>query len=75
MTLLRLSVAIYLPGSWINAPKSAEEDALESWNLRSGISNWAWRAIEELTDDCESVSSPRLHSELTSTFSAAVLGT
>ena len=53
MTLLRLSVAIYPPGSWVKATKSTEEDAAESWILRSGISNWAWRAIEELKDDCE----------------------
>lgn len=53
MTLLRLSVAIYPPGSWVKAAKSTGEDAAESWILRSGISNWAWRAIEELKDDCE----------------------
>ena len=75
MTLLRLSVAIYPPGSWVKAVKSTEEGAVESWILRSGISNWAWRAIEELKDDCEKRSILRLHSELTFAFSAAVLGT
>lgn len=54
MTLLRLSGAIYPAGSWLRAsPSNAipEEEALESWNLRTGLSNWAWRVIEELSDD------------------------
>lgn len=56
MTLVRLSGAIYPPGSWLSSTLSSgmsEEDVLESWNLRSGLSNWAWRTVEELKDDCE----------------------
>lgn len=53
-TLLQLAGAIYPPGSWITVSKLADtsqEDFMESWSLRSGLSNWAWRTIEELKDD------------------------
>ncbi|KZT11398.1 uncharacterized protein LAESUDRAFT_734264 [Laetiporus sulphureus 93-53] len=59
MTILKLSMAIYPPGSWLSShvflgpDLQTEEDILESWNLRSGLSNWAWRAISELRDDGE----------------------
>jgi hypothetical protein len=56
MTLLRLSGAIYPPGLWLKSsklPEISEEGIMESWNLRSGLSNWAWRTIEELKDDCK----------------------
>ena len=56
LTLLRLSGAIYPPGLWLTAtklPETSEEDATESWILRSSLSNWAWRTIEELKDDCK----------------------
>ena len=32
-------------------PGTADGDLQESWDLRSGLSNWAWRTIEELKDD------------------------
>jgi hypothetical protein len=56
LTLLRLSGAIYPPGLWLTVsklPETLDEDIMESWILRSGLSNWAWRTIEELKDDCE----------------------
>jgi hypothetical protein len=63
VTILRLSTAIYPPGSWLKAGVAPISDGntqdmvLESWGLRSGLSNWAWRTISELKDvkdDCES---------------------
>ena len=48
-TLLRLSIAIYPPGSWFEAKddESAPIDA-ESWLIRTGIADWSWRAISAL---------------------------
>ncbi|PCH38246.1 hypothetical protein WOLCODRAFT_130785 [Wolfiporia cocos MD-104 SS10] len=58
MTILKLSMAAYPPGAWLTAQlpvdagyTDAEQFALESWNLRSGMSSWAWRALSELRDD------------------------
>ncbi|EPQ58166.1 hypothetical protein GLOTRDRAFT_136931 [Gloeophyllum trabeum ATCC 11539] len=54
ITILRLSAAIYPPGSWMASQPSADssdQEFLESWNLRSGLSSWAWRAISELRED------------------------
>ncbi len=49
LTILKLSVSIYPPGSWQVYP-SQMGDLNETWTLRSGISNWAWRTITELRD-------------------------
>ncbi|TFK54932.1 hypothetical protein OE88DRAFT_1710689 [Heliocybe sulcata] len=58
ITILRLSAAIYPPGSWmtVQAPaESSEDELIESWNLRSGLSSWAWRAISELREDSKGI--------------------
>ncbi|KDQ61324.1 hypothetical protein JAAARDRAFT_82449, partial [Jaapia argillacea MUCL 33604] len=57
VTVLRLSSAIYPSGSWLTAQPEAdasEAAVIESWNLRSSLSNWSWRVIGELKDDRES---------------------
>lgn len=58
MTILKLSMALYPPGSWLTSPELPVEDSsadpeaiiLESWSLRSGLSSWVWRVISELRD-------------------------
>lgn len=54
LTVLKLSTAIYPPGSWLSAsdkvPEETSAEIEESWSLRSGLSNWAWRTITELKD-------------------------
>lgn len=49
--ILKLAVAIYPPGSWLRTDST--EETAESWALRSGLSSWAWRAINELRGDDE----------------------
>jgi len=64
VTIMKLSIAIYPPGSWaIPTGKSTSVESsdfqaniIESWTLRCGLSNWAWRTISELKDvkdECE----------------------
>jgi hypothetical protein len=62
ITILRLSTAVYPPGRWAieKGPLSPEdpttdESLIESWTVRSGLSNWAWRLLSELkgADDAE----------------------
>jgi hypothetical protein len=60
VTMLKLSVALYPPGSWLTTTSSTVQDTnqegiLEAWTLRCGLSNWVWRAITELKDDSKSV--------------------
>ncbi|KIY69965.1 hypothetical protein CYLTODRAFT_392703 [Cylindrobasidium torrendii FP15055 ss-10] len=53
LTILKLANSIYPPGSWqyhTLKPESGADALTESWTLRSGISNWAWRAVTELRD-------------------------
>ncbi|KAI0798080.1 hypothetical protein C8Q75DRAFT_796346 [Abortiporus biennis] len=59
MTILKLSMTIYPPGSWLKDPNTlsnsfatepTESEILESWTLRSGLSLWAWMVISELRD-------------------------
>lgn len=58
LTILKLANSIYPPGSWqyhALKPENGADALIESWTLRSGISNWAWRAVTELrdvTDEC-----------------------
>lgn len=51
---MKLSTAIYPPGAWLidrQTPIGSTPDEIEeSWNLRSGLSSWAWREIQELKD-------------------------
>ncbi|KAI9508276.1 hypothetical protein F5148DRAFT_1197562 [Russula earlei] len=50
VAILRLAGAIYPAGAWAKSPPPhippGEFD--ESWQLRNGLSSWAWRAIGEL---------------------------
>jgi hypothetical protein len=62
-TVLRLSNAIYPPGSWLTSPLPTSsllspDDVTESWTLRSGTSAWSWRFISELKDDIEPAEDP-----------------
>jgi hypothetical protein len=53
VTIMKLSTAIYPPGSWAKfTPQPARADSFdtESWTLRCGLSNWVWRAVSELKD-------------------------
>ncbi|KAI0082720.1 hypothetical protein K474DRAFT_1585274 [Panus rudis PR-1116 ss-1] len=60
-TILKLTTAIYPPGSWLreqHIPKDDLQDAetalvLESWSLRSGLAAWTLRLISELRDGAE----------------------
>lgn len=56
ITIMKLSTSIYPPGSWLTLTNVAgiTETVEESWNLRSGISSWSWRAIVELKEGDES---------------------
>ncbi|KIM87000.1 hypothetical protein PILCRDRAFT_815433 [Piloderma croceum F 1598] len=75
LTLLRLSGAIYPPGLWLTSsklPETSEEDIMESWILRSGLSNWAWRTIEELKDDSHPIFNPDALPFLTPTLQAFI---
>ncbi|KAI0695924.1 hypothetical protein BC835DRAFT_1533592 [Cytidiella melzeri] len=64
MTILKLSISIYPPGSWLRPQKQSisgnesvlQSDDEESWTLRTGLSAWAWRAISELRSDDEETS-------------------
>jgi hypothetical protein len=53
VAILRLAGAIYPAGAWARspAPHIPPEEFDESWQLRSGLSSWAWRAIGELKDN------------------------
>ncbi|TFY83894.1 hypothetical protein EWM64_g117 [Hericium alpestre] len=60
VTILRLTSAIYPAGYWMKGASDvftpeqnanpSPEDINESWMLRSGLSNWAWRTIAELNE-------------------------
>ncbi|KAI0273370.1 hypothetical protein BC834DRAFT_853485 [Gloeopeniophorella convolvens] len=53
--ILKLAGAIYPAGSWATSPAThvPPEELDESWQLRSGLSSWAWRAIGELGENKE----------------------
>ncbi|KAI0293104.1 hypothetical protein BC826DRAFT_1016962 [Russula brevipes] len=53
VAILRLAGAIYPAGAWARspAPHIPPGELDESWQLRSGLSSWAWRAIGELKDN------------------------
>jgi hypothetical protein len=53
LTVMKLSTALYPPGAWLSpnqTPIAPTDQVEESWSLRSGLSNWAWRTILELKD-------------------------
>jgi len=54
MTMLKLSTAIYPPGAWTNHSIYGNvlnlDVSEEAWEMRSGLTNWAWRAISEIRD-------------------------
>ena len=53
-TMLKLSSAIYPPGAWTNPSIYGNTSNLdvseEAWEMRNGLTNWAWRAISEIKD-------------------------
>jgi len=55
ITILRISTAVYPTGSWLHfraSPSDAERGfELEDWELRAGLSSWAWRALNGLKVD------------------------
>ena len=57
MTALKLSIAIYPPGSWlrdtsVSIDQSEEAaKALEPWNIRSTLTSWTWSCISEWEED------------------------
>lgn len=55
ITILRISTAVYPTGSWVHfqpSPSDAEQGfELEDWELRAGLSSWAWRALNGLKID------------------------
>lgn len=55
ITILRISTAIYPTGSWLHfrsSPSDAERGfEVEDWELRAGLSSWAWRALNGLKID------------------------
>ncbi|KAI5900352.1 uncharacterized protein SCHCODRAFT_02607671 [Schizophyllum commune H4-8] len=53
MTLVKLAIAIYPPGSWLDDASESGKALEESWELRSSLSNWAWRTVSELKEQGE----------------------
>lgn len=52
VTLLRLSMSIYPPGSWLTASESESAPlSTENWLTRVGITDWSWRTISALKDN------------------------
>ncbi|KAL5511837.1 hypothetical protein ACEPAH_5055 [Sanghuangporus vaninii] len=51
-TLLRLSIAVYPPGSWLSV-KGTESSPIstENWMIRKVITDWTWRTISGLKDN------------------------
>ncbi|KDR81566.1 hypothetical protein GALMADRAFT_239590 [Galerina marginata CBS 339.88] len=51
LTIIKLSSTIYPPTAWTSYQSNfLEAEGIEEWNLRSGISNWAWRTVSALKD-------------------------
>ncbi|KAF8201422.1 hypothetical protein BJ912DRAFT_1019387 [Pholiota molesta] len=50
-TIIKLSSTIYPPTAWTSHLDNPSKEAfIEEWDLRSGISNWAWRTVSALRD-------------------------
>ena len=64
LTILKLSIALYPPCAWLRKESASENEeattvdneAEESWTIRNGLSQWAWRAIAELREEGEETS-------------------
>ena len=64
LTILKLSLVLHPAGAWVRTnPTTPDEEGSqtseiieESWNLRTGLSQWAWRAITELREEEEETS-------------------
>ncbi|KAI9446202.1 hypothetical protein H4582DRAFT_2164133 [Lactarius indigo] len=65
-TILRLAVAIYPTGAWARSPQPRipPGEFEESWQLRSGLSSWAWRATGELKDNAPATFGPDILPQL-----------
>ncbi|KAH9001031.1 hypothetical protein EDB92DRAFT_2078658 [Lactarius akahatsu] len=65
-TILRLAVAIYPSGAWARSPQPRipPGEFEESWQLRSGLSSWAWRATGELKDNAPATFGPDILPQL-----------
>ncbi|KAF9069683.1 hypothetical protein BDP27DRAFT_1420798 [Rhodocollybia butyracea] len=48
-TLLKLSTAVFPPGSWLSTANLTTEIE-EEWQIRSTLSAWVWRALLELKE-------------------------
>ena len=74
ITILRISTAVYPTGSWLHfraSPSDAERGfELEDWELRAGLSSWAWRALNGLKVDANDGVSVR---SITSVFHSTIL--
>jgi len=58
LTLIKLSASIYPSNAWAKVT-TLTDDTSQEWQVRIGISNWAWRtisALRESPDECEFVS-------------------
>ncbi|KAI9459464.1 hypothetical protein BJY52DRAFT_1265847 [Lactarius psammicola] len=66
VTILRLAVAIYPTGAWARSPQPVipAGEFEESWQLRSGLSSWAWRATGELKDNAPAMFGPDILPQL-----------
>lgn len=66
VTILRLAVAIYPAGAWARSPQPLipPGEFEESWQLRSGLSSWAWRATGELKDNASAMFGPDILPQL-----------
>ncbi|KAF8959042.1 hypothetical protein BDZ97DRAFT_2045486 [Flammula alnicola] len=59
LTIIKLSSTLYPPTAWISYVNDPSKDAfIEEWDLRSGISNWAWRTMSALKDGQDESKSP-----------------
>ena len=63
MTLVKLAIAIYPLGSWLDDASESGKALEESWELRSSLSNWAWRTVSELKEQGEDSASCYPYSE------------
>ncbi|KAF8266452.1 hypothetical protein EI94DRAFT_1830630 [Lactarius quietus] len=74
VTILRLTVVIYPTGAWARSPQPLipPGEFEESWQLRSGLSSWAWRATGELKDNASAVFGPDILPQLVVSIRAFV---